>query len=193
MSKKLSRIPLFFAGFIVFSGIAISQDSGLEEVTVTAQRQEQSLQDVPLAVSALSEDDLFEQQIEGPGDLQLTVPSLRFETGNFSGGGGFEIRGVTNLAVSATADAGVATHVNDLAVGATTLQDGNFFDMQRIEVIRGPAGTLFGQNSVGGALNFITAKGDTSGFYGNVRADVGDYGRLGTTAVFNVPLDDKLP
>ena len=82
---------------LIFTGISISQDSGLEEVTVTAQRQEQSLQDVPLAVSALSEDDLFEQQIEGAGDLQLTVPSLRFETGNFSGGGGFDIRGITNL------------------------------------------------------------------------------------------------
>ena len=177
---------------LIFTGIAFSQDSGLEEVTVTAQRQEQSLQDIPLAVSALTEDDLFDQQIEGPSDLQLTVPSLRFGSDQFSGGGGFEIRGVTNLAVSATADAGVATHVNDLAIGSTTLQDGNFFDMQRIEVIRGPAGTLFGQNSVGGALNFITAKGDTSGFYGNVRADVGDYGRLGTTAVFNIPLDDKV-
>ncbi len=70
---------------LIFTGIAFSQDSGLEEVTVTAQRQEQSLQDVPLAVSALSEDDLFAQQIEGAGDLQLTVPSLRFQTGNFSG------------------------------------------------------------------------------------------------------------
>ena len=95
---------------LVFTGIALSQDSGLEEVTVTAQRQEQSLQDIPLAVSALSEDDLFEQQIEGASDLQLTVPSLRFGSDQFSGGGGFEIRGVTNLAVSATADAGVATH-----------------------------------------------------------------------------------
>ena len=64
--------------------------------------------------------------------------------------------------------------------------------MQRIEVIRGPAGTLFGQNSVGGAINIITAKGDTSGFYGNVRADIGDYGRFKTTSVFNVPLDDKV-
>jgi len=63
---------------LILTGIAFSQDSGLEEVTVTAQRQEQSLQDIPLAVSALSEDDLFDQQIEGPGDLQLTVPSLRF-------------------------------------------------------------------------------------------------------------------
>ena len=64
--------------------------------------------------------------------------------------------------------------------------------MERIEVIRGPAGTLFGRNSVGGAINMITAKGDTSGFYGNASIDIADYNGLKTTSTFNIPLDDTV-
>ena len=189
-TKKLISPILFLA--LIFTGFLFAQDSGLEEVTVTAQRQEQSLQDVPLSVTAFSADDLLEQQIEEASDLQLVVPGLTFTPSAFSGGGGFDIRGITNLAVSATADAGVAIHMNDLALGATTLQDGTFFDMARIEVIRGPAGTLFGRNSVGGAINMITAKADTTGFYGNASIDIADYNGLKTTSTFNIPLDDKV-
>ena len=189
-TKKLISPILFLA--LIFTGFLFAQDSGLEEVTVTAQRQEQSLQDVPLSVTAFSADDLLEQQIEEASDLQLVVPGLTFTPSAFSGGGGFDIRGITNLAVSATADAGVAIHMNDLALGATTLQDGTFFDMARIEVIRGPAGTLFGRNSVGGAINMISAKADTTGFYGNASIDIADYNGLKTTSTFNIPLDDKV-
>ena len=189
-TKKLISPILFLA--LIFTGFLFAQDSGLEEVTVTAQRQEQSLQDGPLSVTAFSADDLLEQQIEEASDLQLVVPGLTFTPSAFSGGGGFDIRGITNLAVSATADAGVAIHMNDLALGATTLQDGTFFDMARIEVIRGPAGTLFGRNSVGGAINMISAKADTTGFYGNASIDIADYNGLKTTSTFNIPLDDKV-
>ena len=189
-TKKLISPILFLA--LIFTGFLFAQDSGLEEVTVTALRQEQSLQDVPLSVTAFSADDLLEQQIEEASDLQLVVPGLTFTPSAFSGGGGFDIRGITNLAVSATADAGVAIHMNDLALGATTLQDGTFFDMARIEVIRGPAGTLFGRNSVGGAINMISAKADTTGFYGNASIDIADYNGLKTTSTFNIPLDDKV-
>ena len=125
-SKSFVLLALFS-----FSPVYFSQDSGssLEEVIVTAQRQAQSLQDVPLAVSSLSNKDLLEQQIETPGDLALTVPSLRFSGSRFGGAGGFEIRGITNLATSTTADAGVAVHINDLAIGVGALQSNRIMDM----------------------------------------------------------------
>mgnify|MGYP005677643359 FL=1 len=74
--KKISAPFLFLA--LIFTGFSIAQDNALEEVTVTSQRQEQSLQDVPLAVTAFDADDLLEQQIEEASDLQLVVPGLTF-------------------------------------------------------------------------------------------------------------------
>ena len=124
-------IKFFIAGALVlgFQVPAFAQAS-LEEVIVTAQRVEQSLQDVPLAVSAFSADALKEQQIEGMSDLQLAAPSLQFAASDGTGGA-FSIRGITNLATSATADSGVEVHVNDIPMGRTTAQDGEFFDLER--------------------------------------------------------------
>ena len=184
------NLILFFS--FLLSPFAIVQDSeGLEEVIVTAQRQEQSLQDVPLAVSSFSGDDLLEQQIEGINDMQLFVPGLRFGGNIGEGGGDLEIRGMVNGAVSATADPAVGVHINDLAVGVTPLDTGQLFDMERVEIIRGPAGTLYGRNAIGGSLNMITAKADPTSFSGKASVDLGNYGRFGTTTVMNIPLDDN--
>ena len=98
---------------------AEAEGAVLEEIVVTSQRTEESLQDVPIAVTAISAQMLEDQQIEGGSDLQLVTPSLSFQGGD-SSGGSFNIRGITNLAVSATAESGVETHVNDLPVGSYT-------------------------------------------------------------------------
>ena len=190
MHKFSINLILFY--LFISSPFAIVQDSdGLEEIIVTAQRQEQSLQDVPLAVSSFSGDDLLEQQIEGINDMQLFVPGLRFGGNIGEGGGDIEIRGMVNGAVSGTADSAVGVHINDLAVGITPLDTGQLFDMERVEIIRGPAGTLYGRNAIGGSLNMITAKADPTSFSGKVSLDLGDYGRFGTTSVINIPLDDS--
>ena len=184
---------LLFITSIFLSSFSYTQDKdGLEEVTVTAQRQEQSLQSVPLSVSSLDTDDILARQIEEAKDLQMFVPGLRFGGNIGEGDGSFEIRGMTNGATSGTSDAGVAVHINDMAVGIVDVASGGLFDMERIEVIRGPAGTLYGRNAIGGSINFITAKGDTSGFYGSTKIDLGDYGRFGTESMFNIPLDDSV-
>ena len=131
--------------FLFLINPATAQDeavNSIEEVIVTSQRVEESLQDVPIAVTALTSEMLDDMQIESGSDLQMITPSLSFQGGD-AGGGTFNIRGITNLAVSATSESGVEIHVNDLPVGSTTMQDGEFFDMERIEVLRGPQGTLY--------------------------------------------------
>ena len=122
--------------FLFLINPAAAQDeavNSIEEVIVTSQRVEESLQDVPIAVTALTSEMLDDMQIESGSDLQMITPSLSFQGGD-AGGGTFNIRGITNLAVSATSESGVEIHVNDLPVGSTTMQDGEFFDMQRIQV-----------------------------------------------------------
>jgi len=168
-----------------------SSASLIEEIIVTSQRTEESLQDVPIAVTALTGDMLEDMQIESGSDLQMITPSLSFQGGD-AGGGTFNIRGITNLAVSATSESGVEIHVNDLPVGSTTMQDGEFFDMERIEVLRGPQGTLYGKNSVGGAINLITARPVFGESLGKVSVDTGSFDLLKTKLMVNVPLGDSL-
>ena len=173
---------------------AQSQDSSaslIEEIIVTSQRTEESLQDVPIAVTALTGDMLEDMQIESGSDLQLVTPSLSFQ-GADARGGAFNIRGITNLAVSATAESGVEIHVNDLPVGSTTMQDGEFLDLERIEVLRGPQGTLYGKNSVGGAINLITARPVFGESLGKASVDMGDFDLLKTKLMLNIPLGDSI-
>jgi len=180
--------------FLILINPAAAQDeavNSIEEVIVTSQRVEESLQDVPIAVTALTANMLDDMQIESGSDLQLVTPSLNFQ-GNDSGGGAFNIRGITNLAVSATAESGVEIHMNDLPVGSTTMQDGEFLDMERIEVLRGPQGTLYGKNSVGGAINLITARPVFGQSLGKVSVDMGDYDLLKTKLMLNIPLGDSM-
>ena len=196
-------ISLIYRNFLSFSFVTItilsfssiiiaeSETAVLEEIVVTSQRTEESLQDVPIAVTAISPAMLEDQQIKDGSDLQLVTPSLSFQ-GNDSAGGAFNIRGITNLAVSSTAESGVETHINDLPVGSYTLQEGDFFDLERIEVLRGPQGTLYGKNSVGGAINIITARPVMGEMKGSVKLENGSFNLRKMQTMFNLPLGDKM-
>ncbi len=150
------------------------RDQAIDEIVVTAQRTAQSLQDVPIAVSAFSAEALQRQQIQNSSDLQLTLPNIVFTKGNFTGSS-FTIRGIGDLCVGVTCDSATAIHVNGSPLVATRLFEAEFFDMERIEVLRGPQGTLFGRNATSGVINFVTAKPNLTaiGAAGEV-----DYGNL---------------
>ena len=161
---------------------------GIEEVTVTAQRVEESVQDVPIAVTALTDSILADRQIINPSDLQLNAPNVAFTATNF-GGSSFGIRGIGNLVIGRSGESGVSTHLNEIAV-ATNLNALEFFDMQRVEVLRGPQGTLYGRNATGGAINFVTAPaqaGETGGFFD---LEAGDYGHRRAKGAINIPIGD---
>ena len=179
------------AGSFILSAIAFAQ-STIEEVIVTAQRTEQSLQSVPIAVSAFTAEALEERQIEVSSDLQLQVPGITFSASTFSGGGGFSIRGITNFATAASADAGVEIHMNGMPLGTTSANEVGFLDMERIEVLRGPQGTLFGRNSTGGVINLITARPDLDAFSGSTKLQYASDGEKLVNVMLNVPISDTL-
>ena len=173
------------------SGTTVTADEGIEEIVVTAQRAAQSLQDVPIAVSAFTAEALDRQQIENPSDLQLTLPNVTFTKGNFTGSS-FTIRGVGDLCVGATCDSATAIHSNDLPLFGTRLFETEFFDLERIEVLRGPQGTLFGRNATSGVVNLITAKPNLNEFQASAEGEYGNFNSIKAKGMVNVPLGDNL-
>ena len=175
------------------SGTETASDAAarMDTVKVTAQRREGTLQETPIAVTALGGDDLENQLIEDGSDLASVVPNMSFQPGSF-GKPNFAIRGVGFQLVTTTGDSGVAVHVNDTPVAATRIHRAEFFDMERLEVLRGPQGTLFGRNATGGVVNVITAKPSTDEFEGYLAGEVGSFERRKIEGMVNIPLSDTL-
>ena len=174
-----------------FAQVTEQDDSGIETIIVTAQRQAESLQDVPIAVSAFSSQAMERQQIENSSDLQLTLPNVSFSKGNFTASS-FTIRGIGDLCVGVTCDSATAIHVNDTPLLQTRLFETEFFDMERIEVLRGPQGTLFGRNATSGVVNIVTAKPDLTAFSAAGDAEYGNFNAYKLKGMVNVPLGDTL-
>jgi len=155
-------------------GTAQDQVGGIEDIVVTAQRQSQRLQDVPIAVSAFTAQNLEQQQIVNPSALQQSLPNITYTKTNFTSSS-FNIRGIGDLCTGTTCDQATAIHVNDMPLLNTRLFESEFYDMERIEVLRGPQGTLFGRNATSGVVNFITAKPDLSGIHSAGELEYGNY------------------
>ncbi len=161
------------------------------EIVVTAQRQSERLQDVPIAVSAFSTEALEAQQIKTPSDLQLTLPNVTFTKTNFTGAS-FTIRGIGDLCVGTTCDSATAIHLNGDPLFSTRLFETEFFDLERIEVLRGPQGTLFGRNATSGVVNVITAKPKLGAFEAAAEAEYGNYDSMKGKAMVNIPIGDTM-
>ncbi len=163
---------------------------GVEVITVTARRKEENIQDIPIAVSAFSADDLATSNIDDVADVQFNVPNLKYTKTNFSGAGNISIRGVGNLATSATAENGTGIHINDAPFPGSRIFETEFYDVQSVQVLRGPQGTLFGRSSPGGALNIYTKKPVLEEWGGYLAGEYGDYNHGKIRAALNVPLGE---
>ncbi len=162
-----------------------------DEIIVTAQRQSERLQDVPIAVSAFNAESLEKQQIKNSSDLQLTLPNVTFTKTNFTSSS-FTIRGVGDLCVGVSCDAATAIHMNGTPLLGTRLFETEFFDLERIEVLRGPQGTLFGRNATSGVVNVVSAKPDLSGFHAAAEGEYGNFNSIKAKGMINMPIGDKI-
>ncbi len=163
----------------------------LQEVTVTATKRATSLQRTPLAVTALNAGELDKAHVQTVSDIVHLVPSFQATTEGDHGVITMTLRGIGNdSAKTEYADPEVALFVNGIyaprAEGAASL----LFDMDNIEVLRGPQGTLWGRNSTVGAVNMQTARAEIGDNFGSVSGGLGSYNRLGTRAAFNLSLSD---
>ncbi len=191
MSKHLITAIIFMVAPLIFSINSSAQtlNTGIEEILVTAERSEQSIQDVPIAVSAFDSDALELQQIETFGDLQFNIPSITYTRGNFTAGS-MSIRGVASAAVAASGDGAVAYHLDNVPL-PTSIFETEFYDVERVEVLRGPQGTLYGANATAGTVNLIFAK-PTNEASASVELEYGDYDSRKLKLAMNMPFSDSL-
>jgi len=159
----------------------------IEQLIVTAQKREESAQDVPIALTALSGDSLQRQGVIGFQDLTTRVPSLRFGAGVTGGENVVTLRGIGSQNTTAGGDSPVAYNLDGVYLARTTSLDPEFFDIDRVEVLRGPQGTLYGRNSVGGSVNVIT-KHPTDVLGGHLDAMFGNYAAQTYRGWVNAPL-----
>jgi len=120
---------------------AAASDNQVQEVVVTARRKQESIQSVPIAVTALSGADLKARQLKSGADLEQSAPNMTFSRASF-GSVDYQIRGIGYQVVSTAADAGVGVDENNVPLVVNRLADADFYDVQRVEVLRGPQGTL---------------------------------------------------
>ena len=170
---------------------AATETTGIAEIVVTATRTAQNLQSVPIAVTAFNAEALEARQITDTQRLVQSIPNTTFTATNF-GGSNLAIRGVGTTAVSTSGDSGVGIHINDMPLVAPGLVTTEIFDMQRVEVLRGPQGTLFGRNATAGVVNFITNKASTKQIQAFGEFEYGNYNSIKLTGMFNFPINDKL-
>ncbi len=171
------------------SSVETTRRGGIEEIIVTGQKREERIQDVPIAISAFSMKDLDNQKIEGGFDLLKAVPNVTFSKTNFSGYN-FQIRGVGTQAISATTDPGVAVSFNNTTLIVNRLFEQEYLDIERVEVMRGPQGTLFGRNANAGVINVIPSKPEFGVHTGEVRLETGNYSSQRIRGHYNLPLND---
>jgi len=136
---------------------------------VTAQKRSENIQTVPISITAYSAADLAANQIEQFKDLQFSTPSVTYSKGNFSGSD-FSIRGIGQSTSFGDLEGGVATDINDVYLLDPLLAESTFYDLQRVEVLRGPQSTLYGRGATGGVVNLITQTPDLTTGYADVYA-----------------------
>ena len=164
----------------------------LEEIVVTATKREESLQDIPISVSAFSSDMIERLDFGLSYDIAAHVPNLQFMAESSPSTPFIFLRGIGNTSFFPNSINPVATYVDNSYIGQNIAQGLQIYDLERVEVLRGPQGTLFGRNSTAGLVNFITRKPRVEdGVNGRLEVTVGDYGQLDLQAAGGMPVGDR--
>lgn len=189
----ISALSLAVAGSLS-THVATAQDSKLvlEEVIVTSQKREQSLQDVPISVSAFGMEKLESMGIDELEDIGAKVPNLFLNSfNNDASTVRLFVRGIGQNDVQLTQDPSVALYIDGIYVGSSIGSGLETVELERIEVLRGPQGTLYGRNSTGGAVNMITQRPDLEQFGFKQSFSAGNYGLFKSKTSVNMPFGDS--
>ena len=167
---------------------AAGGDPVLEEVIVTAERREATLQKTAVAIAIVDPEEMSRQGVRDFNNLDKLVPDV--QVGRTVGSTTISLRGVVSGATSPTTETPVAVHIDGAYIDRPSALDGLFFDVQRLEVLKGPQGTLYGRNTPAGAVNIIT-NNPTQEFGGKVELEGGSFSLFRAEAVLNLPVSER--
>ena len=187
---KFTRLSLNFSFYLslIFTAFITAQE--IEEVVVSATKKEQSVQDIPVSIEAFTAQDIDKNMVEDFSDLAEVVPGLIVDKA-LGSGSAYSMRGVGSYGVGAAVVPSLITSINGHAVGSSALNDTGFHDLERIEVLKGPQGTLSGRNAVQGLVNLVTAR-PTGELEGSFEITGGNFNSQRTNIVFNVPVNERV-
>ena len=179
---------------IVFTSPATAQDDnvGLEEIVVTAQKREQNIMDVPIAITAISGAQIEESGLKDMFDLQQNVPGLIVNQSQTATTSNFSIRGIGSTSNNFGVESSVGLYVDGVYRSRQSSLINELVDVQAVEVLRGPQGTLFGKNTASGAINIRTVAPSTTETNAFIQATGGDFGLGSVSAAANIALTDNL-
>ncbi len=181
-------LGLFGCGYIGAVSAQAQEANSLEEIVVTAEKRENTVQKTPISITALSGADLAAQGIVSTDALAAITPGLTIQKEVI---GKVVIRGVGTENYTVGSDPGVAIHKDGAYLARSSVSIFDFFDVSRIEVLRGPQGTLYGRNASGGVINILSNE-PTSTFGGYVKLDVGNYAKRRVEAALNMPFSPSV-
>jgi len=192
--KRIKLVQAILMATVLFSGLSLAQEAKevreIEEVTVTAERRAQSIQEVPLSVAAIKGDDVQIGKITDLNDVAFKTPGVTFNQFNV-GEPRLYIRGIGNSSDSAASDPAVGVFLDEVYIGRTGGINFDLFDLERIEILRGPQGTLYGKNTNGGAINIVTSKPSQDREL-RFQASVGNYSSAHVQGLYNGGLSDSV-
>lgn len=187
------RLTAAFGALAISGGAQAQDDSGgLQDIIVTAQKRAENVQDIPISINAFSGDAILERRISDPTDLVRQLPNLSFKQSS-SINAGISVRGVGTQNYHLTAQQAVGQYLDEVSLVTPFSSAFGLYDLERIEVLRGPQNTLFGRNTTGGAINYVSRRPDVdAGFNGYARTNIGRWGRVDLEGAIGVPLGDTL-
>jgi outer membrane receptor protein involved in Fe transport len=192
MNKKIQSsnlaIAVAMASFVGSSAFAAGTSVLMEEVLVTAEKRSESVQDVSASITALSPEMMARSGIDDVTRLEHVVPGMRM--GMSGNEARIAIRGTRSNNVGTEGEQTVGIFQDGVYVATSTQALGSYVDLERIEVLRGPQGTLYGRNTFGGAINVISKAPDFDATSGSVMTLIGDKNRRKMQGVLNLPLSD---
>lgn len=173
------------------SSISQNENKGLEVITVTSQKRSQRLQDVPTSINAFTENELKDLGISNAVDIANAIPNIELNSAGGNGNQIITIRGVGLNDFSLNNTPTTAVHIDEVPLSSNAMTGFSLFDLERVEVLKGPQGTLFGRNSTAGVVNFITQK-PTDITEGYATATIGNYGTFNLEGALGGELADSL-